>query len=95
MSFTENKNSLIFAAELKEIQTKGRIEESRILIVEPVGENLFLQLFSKEFKVNLYLAPMEGITGYLFRNIFHEYFGAGVDKYYTPFFDALSQESDK
>lgn len=35
--------------------------------------------------MNLYLAPMEGVTGYLFRNVFNEYFGAGVDKYYTPF----------
>ncbi len=35
--------------------------------------------------MNLYLAPMEGITGYLFRNVFHEFFGTGVTKYYTPF----------
>lgn len=35
--------------------------------------------------MNLYIAPMEGIAGYLFRNVFHEYFGGGVDKYYTPF----------
>lgn len=32
-----------------------------------------------------YLAPLEGITGYIFRNAFNEYFGEGVDKYYTPF----------
>ena len=35
--------------------------------------------------MNLYLAPMEGVTGYLFRNAFHEFFGTGADKYYTPF----------
>lgn len=31
-----------------------------------------------------YLAPMEGITGYVFRNVYHEYFGP-LDKYFTPF----------
>ena len=33
----------------------------------------------------LYFAPLEGITGYLYRNIYHEYFGEGIDKYFTPF----------
>ncbi|MCR5507112.1 MAG: tRNA-dihydrouridine synthase family protein [Lachnospiraceae bacterium] len=32
-----------------------------------------------------YLAPMEGITGYIFRNALHDHFGEGIDKYYTPF----------
>lgn len=31
-----------------------------------------------------YLAPMEGITGYVFRNALHGVYG-GVDKYFTPF----------
>ena len=31
-----------------------------------------------------YMAPLEGITGYIFRNTYHEYFG-GIDKYFTPF----------
>lgn len=31
-----------------------------------------------------YLAPMEGITGYIYRNAHHAYFGS-VDKYFTPF----------
>ena len=34
----------------------------------------------------LYLAPMEGITGYVFRRAVHEQFGACADKYFTPFF---------
>ncbi len=34
--------------------------------------------------MNYYLAPMEGITGYVFRNALHEYFGP-LDKYFTPF----------
>lgn len=35
--------------------------------------------------MNLYVAPLEGITGYIFRNAFQEVFGTGVSKYYTPF----------
>ena len=31
-----------------------------------------------------YFAPMEGITGYIFRNAHHACFG-GIEKYYTPF----------
>lgn len=31
-----------------------------------------------------YMAPLEGITGYIFRSAYHEYFG-GIDKYVTPF----------
>lgn len=31
-----------------------------------------------------YLAPMEGITTYIFRRAYHKYYG-GVEKYFTPF----------
>ena len=31
-----------------------------------------------------YLAPMEGITTYIYRNAYNHYFG-GIDKYFTPF----------
>ena len=34
--------------------------------------------------MNIYFAPMEGITGFVFRNAFHSVFG-GVDKFYAPF----------
>jgi len=34
--------------------------------------------------MELYLAPMEEITGYIFRNTLSKHFGC-VDKYYTPF----------
>ncbi len=34
--------------------------------------------------MNYYFAPMEGITGYIYRNAFHQYFGH-IDEYYTPF----------
>lgn len=33
-----------------------------------------------------YLAPLEGITGYIFRNAVNEQFGENIDKFFTPFF---------
>lgn len=36
------------------------------------------------FYMKFYLAPMEGLTGYIFRNAYHKYFHA-IDKYFTPF----------
>ena len=33
---------------------------------------------------NIYLAPMEGITGYVFRNAHYQYYGK-VSRYFTPF----------
>lgn len=35
--------------------------------------------------IKYYLAPMEGITGYIYRNAVHDHFGEGIDKYFTPF----------
>ncbi len=37
-----------------------------------------------EVVMKYYLAPMEGITGFVFRNAYHDYF-APMDKYFTPF----------
>ncbi len=37
--------------------------------------------------MKFYFAPMEGITGYPFRNAFQQYF-TGIDRYYTPFLSA-------
>ena len=37
--------------------------------------------------MKIYLAPMEGITTYVYRNSFSRYFG-GIDKYFTPFLTA-------
>lgn len=34
--------------------------------------------------MKFYMAPMEGMTGYVFRNVYHKYYG-DVDKYFTPF----------
>lgn len=38
----------------------------------------------KQQKVQCYAAPLEGITGYIYRNAHHKFFH-GVDKYFTPF----------
>ena len=35
--------------------------------------------------MHFYLAPLEGITGYIYRNAVHEFFGEGIVKYFTPF----------
>ncbi|MBR6401287.1 MAG: tRNA-dihydrouridine synthase family protein [Firmicutes bacterium] len=34
--------------------------------------------------MNIYLAPMEGLTGNIYRAVFNKHFG-GVDKFFTPF----------
>lgn len=34
--------------------------------------------------MKVYFAPLEGITGYLFRQTYQEFFG-GIDRYFTPF----------
>ena len=35
--------------------------------------------------MKFYVAPMEGITGYIFRNALASCFKEGIDKFYTPF----------
>lgn len=39
--------------------------------------------------MKFYLAPMEGITGYVYRNAYEKYFG-NIDKYFTPFISTTS-----
>lgn len=34
--------------------------------------------------MQFYMAPMEGLTGYIFRNAYEKHFG-GMDRYFTPF----------
>lgn len=34
--------------------------------------------------MEIYMAPLEGITGYIYRNTYNKYFD-GIDKYFTPF----------
>ncbi len=38
----------------------------------------------KNRNLKLYLAPMEGLTTYTFRRVYHKYFDC-IDKYFTPF----------
>lgn len=35
-------------------------------------------------KMKFYLAPMEGLTGFVFRNAYQKHFG-NIDTYFTPF----------
>lgn len=42
----------------------------------------------------LSLAPFQGITDSVFRNVFAEHFN-GIDKYYTPFFTAIQKDNSK
>lgn len=44
--------------------------------------------------MNLYFAPLEGLTGYVYRNAFQKYF-PGIDKYFSPFIVANQQEGLK
>lgn len=44
--------------------------------------------------MKFYFAPMEGITGYIYRKIHHSYF-PNVDKYFTPFIVANQSTSFK
>lgn len=44
--------------------------------------------------MNIYFAPMEGITGFIFRQVHHTCF-PGIDKYYTPFVVATQTYSFK
>lgn len=39
---------------------------------------------SGQEKIQFYLAPMEEVTGYVYRNVYHTMFG-DMDKYFTPF----------
>lgn len=41
--------------------------------------------------MTFYFAPMEGLTGYVYRNAHHAFFG-GVDKYFSPFIVANQSE---
>jgi len=43
-------------------------------------------------KREIYMAPMEGVTTYIFRQVFNKYFG-GIDKYFTPFISPDSKNS--
>jgi len=41
--------------------------------------------------MNFYFAPMEGVTGYVYRNVHHAFF-PNIDKYFSPFIAANQSE---
>ena len=40
--------------------------------------------------MKFYFAPLEGIAGYIYRKAYHDFYGGGICKYFTPFI-AVSQ----
>lgn len=44
--------------------------------------------------MKFYLAPMEGLTGYIYRNTYDKFFG-NIDKYFTPFITSNSSKNLK
>lgn len=46
-----------------------------------------MTLDCKQTQMKFYLAPMEGVTSYIFRNAQHDFFH-DIDKYFTPFIAA-------
>ena len=44
--------------------------------------------------MKIYLAPLEGVTGYIVRNAFFHHF-SGIDQYYTPFIPAGKRMNKK
>lgn len=44
--------------------------------------------------MNIYFAPMEGLTGYIYRNAYHRFFNQ-IDKYFSPFIVPNSQKGFK
>ena len=44
--------------------------------------------------IPIYLAPMESITGHIFRNTINEMFG-GIDRFYTPFIVPIEKRDFK
>jgi tRNA-dihydrouridine synthase len=45
---------------------------------------MFFRLYKRRYQMKYYLAPMEGITGFIYRNFYEMYF-SNIDKYFTPF----------
>lgn len=45
--------------------------------------------------MKFYFAPMEGLTGYIYRNAHHAFFPNGIDKYFSPFIFANQSDGFK
>ena len=55
---------------------------------------IFLENVQRRSQMKYYLAPMEGITGYVYRNAYAKSFH-NIDKYFTPFIPAAKKMSKK
>lgn len=42
--------------------------------------------------MKIYFAPMEGLTGYRYRNLHHAFYGKHIDKYFTPFLSPTAEK---
>ncbi len=51
--------------------------------LEPMNSNITVNKDGENLE--FYLAPLEGITGCVFRQCLHRHFGEGITKYFTPF----------
>lgn len=47
--------------------------------------NGLMILLNDMTRMNIYFAPLEGITGYLYRNAFQKAFNPKINKYFSPF----------
>ncbi len=45
--------------------------------------------------MKFYFAPLEGLTGYVYRNAHHAFFPQGINKYFSPFIIANQSDSFK
>lgn len=45
--------------------------------------------------MKFYFAPMEGLTGYIYRNAHRDFFPEGIEKYFSPFIFASQNDSLK
>ncbi len=45
--------------------------------------------------MNFYFAPLQGVTGHIFRNVYHDFFPHSISKYFSPFIAANQSKSMK
>ena len=46
----------------------------------------YIQERQNSIKMKIYFAPLEGVTGHIYRNAYEEFYGKGrIDKYFVPF----------
>lgn len=66
------------------------MEENKIILRSNDEENLY----SYNCHMKFYFAPMEGLTGYIYRNAYNTFFN-NIDKYFSPFISANQSGSLK